>query len=355
MLSVYKNTWRRFLRNKEYMKAIIITPMLMLFIFSYLFAYNSAQKIVVINKDTGYVGQTVVNAVESLEGIQLLEVNEDDIAKKIKTRSVEVAIIIHENATLQVEQKKQPKIEFISTGRSEVSPLLARVINQQLNALITESSHPALQVSVNETPKKGIPVNNSFGVIVFKLITGGSLLASLLIHERKTGLNGRIKLSGIRSSSYLAGIGLAYLISSMIASVMYYMAARLANFDFGMENTIQVLFILLSANILGTALYILIATILNEDGLLWYIAVIVVLPSSILSGAFWPFEYMPKMMQWVGNMLPQRWIVQAIENLQSGLGFIAALPYMLSVIALSFILFAIASWRMKQRNSTALD
>ncbi|XID90454.1 ABC transporter permease [Paenibacillaceae bacterium WGS1546] len=343
MLSVFHNTWRRFFRNKEYMKAIIVTPILMLFIFSYLFAYNSAQKIVVINKDTGLVGQTVENAVESLEGIQLLEVNEDDIAKKIKTRSVEVAIIVHEDAT----------IEFISTGSSEVSPLLARVIEQRIKALSTEASQPVSQVSVNEAPKKGIPVNNSLGVIVFKLITGGSLLASLLIHERKTGLNGRIKLSGIRSSSYLAGIGLAYLISSMIASVMYYIAARLANFDFGMENTIQVLIILLSANILSAALYILFATILNEDGLLWYIAVIVVLPSSILSGAFWPFEYMPKIMQWIGSMLPQRWIVQAIENLQSGLGFTAALPYMLAVIALSIVLFAIASWRMKQRRRSA--
>lgn len=58
-------------------------------------------------------------------------------------------------------------------------------------------------------------------------------------------------------------------------------------------------------------------------------------------------------MQWIGNILPQRWIVQAIENLQSGLGFTAALPYMLAVLALSIVLFVIASWRMKQRRSTA--
>lgn len=181
MLSVFNYTWRRFFRNKEYMKAIIVTPILMLFIFSYLFAYNSAQKIVVINKDTGIVGQTVEEAVESLEGIQLLEVNEDDIAKKIKTRSVEVAIIVHEDATLQVEQGKWPTIEFISTGRSEVSPFLARVIEQQISALSAEPSQPISQVSVNEAPKKRIAVNNSLGVIVFSYF-GILLLLSFSHH-----------------------------------------------------------------------------------------------------------------------------------------------------------------------------
>ncbi|MBG9795931.1 hypothetical protein ABD76_27195 [Paenibacillus dendritiformis] len=351
MRSIFRNTWRRFRRNKEYMKAIIVTPVLMLFIFSFLFAYNTSQKITIINKDNGVVGDAVQSAIANLDGVKLLTIDEDDIPKKIRTRSVEIAVVVEEGATEQWQQGKSPNIQFFHTGQSEIATLLTTLVTTQINALSSDAKTASIEVNVNEVAEKGIPVNNSLGVIVFKLLTGGSLLAGLLIHERQNGIKGRILMSGIRSTSYLAGIGLAYFISSMIASVMYYLFALLCNFDFGMEHTIQFLAVLFSANLLSAALYMMFSAFINQDGLLWYIAVIVILPSSILSGAFWPYAYMPESMRLIGSIFPQRWIAQAIENLQSGLGFAAAVPYLALLVGLSTILFFIAAWKTKQRSS----
>jgi ABC-2 type transport system permease protein len=353
MRSVYRNTWRLFRRNKEYMKAIIVTPVLMLFIFSFLFSYNTSQKVTVINKDKGIVGKTVLESIESLDGVKMLTIEEEEIPKKIRTRSIEFAVVVEEGASEKVKQGLPPTIHFIHTGHSEIAKMIVTLINNNVNALSADSSAPKMKVNVNEVPDKGIPINNSLGVIVFKLLTGGSLLAGLLINERKNGIKGRILLSGTRSTSYLAGIGAAYLISSMIASVIYYLFAVLFNFNFGMEHTILFLIILLSANLLSTALYMLLSAFIHRDGLLWYIAVILILPTSILSGAFWPFSYMPEIMQMIGNCFPQRWIVIAIEKLQSGLGFSAAVPYLLAIVALSVLMFFIAAWKTRQKRSFA--
>ncbi len=343
MLSMLRNTFRRFRRNKTYLKAIIITPVLMLFIFSFLFAYNTSHKITVINKDSGVIGETVQSALASLDGVKILSIHEDDVEKKIRTRSIELAVIVEAGASQLWQQGESPNIRFIHTGQSEIAPLFMTLVNAQINKLSLNQNPADQEVQVNPVAKKGIPINNSLGVIVFKLLTGGSLLASLLIHERQSGIKDRVLMSGICPTSYLAGIGLAYFISSITASAMYYLFAKLFHFDFGMEHTLPFLAVLCSANLLSTALYMMFSAFINQDGLLWFIAVIVILPSSILSGAFWPFTYMPDTMRLVGSFFPQRWIVQAIENLQSGLGFAATVPYLAALIGLSALLFIIAA------------
>ena len=70
------------------------------------------------------------------------------------------------------------------------------------------------------------------------------------------------------------------------------------------------------------------------------------LPTSILSGAMFPFESMPKLLRAVGSVFPQRWITSAVEILQNGGSLMdTAKPLGLVLIA-SFVMFVFASVKL---------
>ena len=95
--------------------------------------------------------------------------------------------------------------------------------------------------------------------------------------------------------------------------------------------------------IFTTAFGLLLAALLKDESAVWNVGVLVILPSSVLSGALLPFEAMPKLMQRIGSIFPQRWIASAVEILQDGGNLIdTALPLGM-VLGVSLVMFAVSS------------
>ena len=67
-----------------------------------------------------------------------------------------------------------------------------------------------------------------------------------------------------------------------------------------------------------TTAYGLLMSAFANDNTVWTFGVMVLLPTSILSGMMFPFESMPKILQMLGNFCPQRWISRSVETLQMG-------------------------------------
>ncbi len=157
----------------------------------------------------------------------------------------------------------------------------------------------------------------------------------------------RIMLSGIRTGSYIGGMAFVYLVFMMIGSVVYYLAARLFNFDLGMKQPIGFLLMMFIANVLSVAIYLFASTLVKKEDSLWFMASFVLLPMALFSGVLFPYEFMPDIMKKIGTLFPQRWISLGIENMQRTGTFVSALPQIAMIIVLSVILFVIAVYRSR--------
>ena len=338
MKNIIRNTWTIFKHNKEFFYLITVQPVIIFLLMSFLLPYTTAHNIAVVNVDKGKKSQAIEEALENLEGIKVLKLQEDEVTEKLLGGNVELAVVLNQN------MDDTSDVQMISAGNSEVEEAVELCV---LTATQTTKNSP---VTTNEVPKKGMTVANSLGFMIFKTLTSGNLLAALLIQERRRKMRDRIMLSGVKTGAYIGGMSLVYLFFMMIGSVVYYLAGLLLNFDFGMKHSIGFLMILFTANVLSVALYTFASTLVKKEDSLWFMASFVLLPMALFSGVLFPYEFMLELMQKIGACCPQRWIAHGIETIQRTGTLTSAIPDMILILGLSGVLFALAVVRSRFRN-----
>lgn len=335
MSNMIRNTFLLFSRHKEYVSTIIKTPILMLLVMSFVLSFQSKVNIALIDKNESEFGSYIRQVVEDTDLMKILDVEEDNIESSIQNGSIEFAVVIGDGEEISVIRAKD----------SSVAEYIEYVLK---GAIAKYENEETLSITQNEVGKKGIPINNSLGMVLFKMIGAASLLAELIILEKKNGMIQRIFISKTRLSTYLTGRGLVFFLHMLIFIVCYFVTAFIFRFDFGMRSPLRLAVIFGAAGVFTTAFGMLLAALLKDAGAVWNVGVLLLLPTSILSGALFPFEAMPKPLKVIGGLFPQRWIASTVEILQDGGRLMDAAGPLAAVLGISLVMFVIASVRLSK-------
>ena len=156
----------------------------------------------------------------------------------------------------------------------------------------------------------------------------------------------RIFISKTSLATYLSGRGFVFFIHMLIYIACYFLTALIFRFDFGMKNPIRVAVIFMVMGVFTTAFGMFLGAVLKDEGAVWNVGVLFLLPSSILSGAMFPFESMPKLLRTIGSVFPQRWITSAVEILQNGGSLVDTVKPLGLVLIASLSMFVFASVKL---------
>ncbi|MFI3250454.1 MAG: ABC transporter permease [Eubacteriales bacterium] len=328
MKIILQNAWKLFTRDKGFFYVLTVQPIFVFLLMSFLLPYSTLHNVALIGeKDHDY--EQVQNALENLGGVNLLEVSEEEVISKLANGNIEIAILLEEQ-------------QILSYGTSEVEEIVSLAVENALSQGDTSE-----MVTVNEAKEKGLNLTNSLGFMIYKTLSSGSALASLLIIERNNKMKERILLSGTSVTSYLGGLSLVYTFFMMISSAVYYVTAIILNFDFGMRNSLGFLLMMFVTNILSTALFVWVAVLFNKEEALWFMATFVLTPMGLFSGVLFPYEFMPRFMQTIGSFFPQRWISRGIETMQESGSILSATPDITLTLGLSLVFFVLAAQKSK--------
>ena len=347
MISVIKNTYTLFRKNKELIYLITIQPIMIFLLMSFLLPYKSTHDIVVSNESNSETALYVVEKLKALDGISVREIPGDKITEKLIGGNAELAVYITDSSESNI-----PDVNLISIDESEIEDAVELCINESIDNYISGNDFEAENVSVNAAPKKWISISNSLAFMIFKTLTAGNLLGALIIEERRNRMKDRIMLSGVKKSSYLLGMSFVYLIFMMIGSVSYYLVGLILNFDFGMRNSLGFLLMLFISNVLSVSIYVFCAALLKKEDALGFVGTFILMPMSLFSGVLFPFKYMPRTMQRIGSCFPQRWIAYGIEKMQQSGNIRSCYKEALMVLALSVVLFSVGILFEPQKNKS---
>lgn len=335
MSNMIKNTFILFSRHKEYVSTIIKTPILMLLVMSFVLSFQSKVNIAFINDGDDKFGAYMEQVIEDTDLIKILDVKEEEIESSIQSGKIEFAVVLGADDEISVIKAKDSSIaeyaEYVLSG-----------------AALKYETEENLTLTQNDVGKKGIPINNSLGMIIFKMIAAASLLAELIILEKKNGMIQRIFISKTKLSTYLTGRGIVFFLHMLIFIACYFLTAFIFRFDFGMKAPLRLAVIFAVMGVFTTAFGMLLAALLKDEGAVWNVGVLVLLPTSILSGALFPFKAMPKLLKTIGGLFPQRWITSAVEILQDGGSLQDAAGALIAVLAASLVMFVISSVKLSK-------
>ena len=183
------------------------------------------------------------------------------------------------------------------------------------------------------------------GLIALILTMVTALMTAIsLSREKERGTFEVLLVSPLHPWQIILGKVLPYLVLAMMNVVTVMMAAWLV-FGVPFRGSIT---LLLTASMLfalvGLALGVLIAAVTSSQ-LAAMLAALggTMLPNTLLSGLIFPIASMPRVLQWLTNIVPARWFIEIVRGIMlKGIGISMLWPQLLVLTGMLVVLLALA-------------
>lgn len=109
-------------------------------------------------------------------------------------------------------------------------------------------------------------------------------------------------------------------------------------FEFGFNNSWNLLIVLFASVFIGVVFNIFVTSLIKDKTVYNLVVNTATIPMFMLSGAFWPFDYMSSTLQSIGNFLPTRWIIK----LQNSGDILSIMPIIDALLLVSLLLFVLS-------------
>lgn len=367
--AILKKEFIQIRRDKASLGMAVVMPVLMLFLFGY-----------VVNTDVEHLPTVVWDQSMSSDSREIIEAFRNtnyldpdqyaqgyaQVEEKLDSAQARVAIVIPPDYGKKLEGGDQATLQVLVDGsdptvaRAALSAVQVLGLNESLKVqserLLAQGNASVGTMPVNfETrvwynPDMKSRVFNIPALIGLILQNVIAMLTSFsMVREKERGTMEQLVVTPIRSLELLLGKLLPFV---FIGFVSLSMILAFGIFWFGVypKGSIALL-VLLSTLFLFTVLAIglLISTIARTQLQAMQMTFVLILPSILLSGFIFPRETMPKLLQFLGGLLPLTYFLDIVRGIfLKGSGMQYLWQDTLALIAFALILIAIAAKKFKK-------
>jgi ABC-2 type transport system permease protein len=365
-----RNTLKVILRKKSNFVVFTILPILfiLLSIVIHTGGGGGSVNIGIVDKDQSTLSTDMVDAMSKEKKFKITVVAEKDKDKKLPSGELDSIMIIPSGFSDSIYNNSTNPIELVSI-QGEVSTVwiknYANIYVQNLLDIakaaegnkeefkkIYDSFHKSplsLKENVvqNQAKSKGL-TSQSIGFLIMFILFGAANVAQLILNEKKNRTYYRICTTPTNAKSYLAGNVLANM-AIIIIQITVILLLITEVFNIQTYVALYQLFLLLACfGLVATGLGFLIVAFSSNSDQVRNLQMLIIVPSSLLSGCLIPFDIMPKAAQQIADFLPQRWVMKAIENLQAGSHFDQVLIHLVLILSFALTFFVIAAYRFSR-------
>jgi len=350
-LAFSKRALLQFRHDRRTLAFVLVMPLLMILIFGYTFGGEvKGVTVEVVNNDQGLQpgslpgvpfpqGIVIANNISKNLDIETLKVhgsgNSSEARQLVDDGRAWAAIIFPENfsqnflwSLMHPESPIRASVEVYLDGSN---PTIAGAVMAAVSQAIQETMSDlagALNVSQVRLPLTVSPVyaygggDTRFidyfapGVISFAIMMVTTMITIILfVNERRTGTLQRLLASPATEAEIVVGYSLAFGVIGLLQSVVVLVAAMLL---FNISIVGSIVFALLVVMLIGfghQGLGILLsAGAKNELQAIQFIPLIL-FPSILLAGLFWPIESIPSYLQPLSYVIPLRYGIDAQRSI----------------------------------------
>lgn len=339
------NVIKRLLQQKISLGFLVIFPILAgLFIVLMMGKTTGTEQIIgMVNKDTGNMGQEMVRYLDGLDNYEIIEIEEEEIEKKIIDEDFSVVVIIPDNYSNNIINKQNQTVK-ITTFRPSSSYLkLKEIINGYLREIYSGQS--SINSNDNLTGAKGLnisPITDQtrtylgFLLIMVMLFMGTGI--GMILEDKKEKTFMRTFAAPVRKYEMALGNVLASFAIGLVQIIIYLtFTTYLFKVDWG-TSMINIFIISLVYLIAAVGITIGISGFIKDNQRYGAVNTFTVIPVSLLGGCFFPVTMLPDSVQRIANFIPQKWAMEALEKLAAGKEF-ASININLLILLLFGIVF----------------
>jgi ABC-2 type transport system permease protein len=343
-LAFTKRALQQFRHDRRTLAFILIMPLLMIVIFGYTFGGEVKNiKVEVVNLDQGLAagaappqlaGHTIAESIIANVNPDVLKITQssDPAAARAKVGDSKAwaAIIFPANFTADLlkfasgQGATRPIMEvYLEGSNPTITGAIVKAVNEAVLATVKQAA-TALNISSIDLP---VAIEQSYaygggdtqfidyfapGIISFAIMMVTVMITIILfVNERRTGTLQRLLASPAAEEEIVFGYALAFGLIGLMQSVVVLTAAVIL-FDVSIAGSVALaLFVVFLIGIGHQGFGILLSTgAKNELQAIQFIPLII-FPSILLSGLFWPIESIPSVLQPLSYAIPLRYGIDA--------------------------------------------
>lgn len=341
--SLVKKEALHIVRDTRTMVITLVMPLVLLLLFGFAISteVNDVMIAAVVDKHTDETRDILqrlnVNNYITFKGL----IDPEDADHLLRSGEVEAVVYLKNDNGIV---KSQIVVDASNTNTAQTATAYLRGIiggnSAKSPVLTTTLYNPQLKSAYNFVP----------GILGMIFILICAIMTSVsIVREKETGTMNLLLVSPIKPHTIILGKLVPYfLLSCIILTAMLLMAYTLLGLPVS-ASIYSVVMVSLIYIVLSLSIGLMVSTIVNTQlTALIVSAVMFMLPVIMLSGMIFPIDNMPVVLQWVTNIIPARWYIEAMRKLmvqQMDLGYV--MKEMVILVSMAFILLILAVGKFK--------
>lgn len=335
-----KNTLKVTFRKKGNIIVYLFLPIIGILISMMIYSgANSGQmSIGIVDKDSSAFSKDIAVALNQNENYKISEINESEIKSKLLDGRLGAVIVIPAGYGESVYKNEIKTVEVASLKGQESTAWLENFINlhsQNLSsmALAAGGDNTKLDsmyknymdgsLKIKEEKLSDTRTNQnvtvfSMGFLLMFTMLGAGFTSQFILKEKRDRTYYRICSAPVKFREYILGNTVTSLI---IVSFQIIILQIVLKYIFKIETFVPGSLMFLILFLFGTAaigIGMLITAFSSSSYMQGTILTLVMTPTCMLGGCFWPVEYMPEIMRKIAFFTPQWWTLDAIKKIQTG-------------------------------------
>lgn len=304
-----------------------------------------------VNEDQGAAGRWILDELGRKEEYLLKPMNNvAEVKEAIAQQRGSSGLIIPAHYTDNLLQDKQPEVQLVELRVSESSYTLraaveglAAGLRQSASAVLAatdaasgETPDPTLaqakfkelllelgkhQISGEATELKIYPkpgLNNVTGFTIMFMMGLLTSTVAVIMEDRRQRTMARVYTAPVRAyeialGNFLGSFAIGLIQIVLVLGISRWVLHYDAGIPFGIHLLILAAFMLVSMGIAST-----VAGLIRESKNATMLNSLIITPTCMIGGCFWPLSIMPDYMQKLANFVPQKWAIQAVETISAG-------------------------------------
>ncbi|AJS60340.1 ABC transporter permease [Paenibacillus sp. IHBB 10380] len=322
-----------------------------------------------VNLDTGPAGQHLLNELSRNNDYVLKSLNgEEELKEAVMQQKATLGLLIPADFSNDLLQGNAKQVNMFQLSANEATYTVKSIINAMMTQLAetatiianhSSSSGSSLELfeqNLNEISKHRIGAEridyNLYAKPGLNNVTGFTLMfmmglvtstVKMILDDRKHRTMARVFTAPVRSYEIALGNVLgSFFVGVLQILVILSLSRWVLKYNYEIPFFTHFL-ILASFMFVAMGIASAVAGLIRNPDQAGMLNSMIITPTCMLGGCFWPLSFMPDYMQKIANFIPQKWTIEAVERIASG-GHLTDIWLPLSILGLmAIILLAIGS------------
>ncbi|TCW49054.1 ABC-2 type transport system permease protein [Bacillus thuringiensis] len=372
ILWLIRKTLAALFKNKKGLLLIVSLPIIGTLI-SFSIYGNVGQgtlNIGVINKENQPIANDTVKFLEGLNHVNVSKIKESEVEDKLISKKLDGVITLQSSFSESVREGKPSHIEVSSIKGDQVTVFIKSYLYNYVDNIAAiskvagadqstfnsmyagyqKSSFKVKAETLEDTSKNKDMTNQTIGYLIMFMLFSAANLSGIILKEKENRTYFRLLSTLIDGKKFIlsnVAVNMIILTVQIVIAVLFMKYVFHTNINMPFTVMIGVLMIFA---LIAIGLSLVIVSFSKSSTASNAMQNIVIVPTCLLAGCYFPYDIMPKAVQKVADFLPQRWLLDTISKLQQGIPFSELYLNILILFAFAIAFFLIAIYKFGRNN-----